>query len=553
MLLDHAQRLAARGDHLHALPLLAQAAQAGSGAACLELGQAYLFGRGVPACPGAAMHWLTRAACGGETEAQFMLASLALQGLNEPEPAGLFGMAAHAPSGIADYRLALHWARIATAAGHAPSRALLGFILTSGPPDLLDVRGGEECYRLSAEAGCAQGQLGWALALLRHDPVANGIEAHRLLGHAARANLPLAHYLLGVLAGAASAGPAGTDAAECYRAGAHLGHGPSQLAYGLALLHGEGVVPDAFQGECWMRRAALAGEVQAEAALGELYAQWGALPPNHAEAMLWFGRAAASGHAGAARALARLHLRGEAGGGDRRQARHLLRIAAVRGDAPACEEFAALVLADACSGDDASHDEPSSDDWRVILDWFQELAARGDAAAAYNIGLCYAAGLGMEVDEAEALAWFRRAADHLPIAQYSCGRMLAEGRGVTQDLPGARRYLLQASNQGLPEAEALAGEMLLNGRGGPSDLSAAKALLRHAAEAGHLGALYALGVLALGFYDEPEDLEAAAAFLRKAAAHGHPGALATLSSHAQRVPPGAAGARGMTRKVPEFA
>ncbi|WP_428376903.1 tetratricopeptide repeat protein [Lichenicoccus sp.] len=530
VLVDHAQRLAARGDHRRAMELLARAAQAGSSAACFELGRAYLFGRSAPACPAVAMRWLAEAARGGEIEAQFMVASLALQGVAEAGPGTLFELASHVPSGIPDYQAAQHWAEIAAAAGHAPSQALLGFILTSGPQALRDVRRGEACYRLAADAGCAHGQLGWSLALLRQDPVANGIEAQRLLAQAARANMPVAHYMLGVLAGAASVAAGSADAsAEHYRAGAQLGHGPSQLAYGLALLRGHGVEPDAFLGECWIRRAALCGEVQAEAALGELYGQSGALPPNHAEAMLWFGRAAASGHTGAARALARLHLRGEAVGADRREARHLLRVAAAQGDAAACEEFAAIVLADAGSRESGIPPGDTREDWRVILDRFRDMAAQGDPAAAYNAGLCYAAGLGMEADQAQALVWFRLAADRLPIAQYSCGRMLAEGRGVAQDLPAARRYLLQASDQGLPDAEALAAEMLLNGRGGPTDPATAKALFRHAAEAGHLGALYALGMLALGFYDQPEDLEAAGTFLRKAAASGHPGALAALS------------------------
>ena len=559
MLVDHAQRLVARGDHLPAMDLLARAARAGSSAACFELGRAYLSGRGVPPCPAVAMRWLIAAARAGETEAQFMFASLALQGVTEAGSGTVFDLASQVPSGIPDYEAALHLSEIATQAAHAPSQALLGFILINGPQAMRDVARGEDCYRRAAEAGCAHAQLGWALAMLHKDPLANAGEAQLLLAQAAATNLPVAHYLLALLAGRSDGAP---DAAlEHYRAGAQLGHGPSQLAYGLALLRGHGVAADAFLGESWIRRAALSGEVQAEAALGELYGQPGVLPPNHAEAMLWFGRAAASGHAGAARALARMHLRGEAVGGDRREALQLLRMTAGQSDTPVCEEFAALMLAEAGSRG-AGLSESEHEDWRVILDWFQTMAAHGDPAAAYNVGLCYAAGLGMAADDAQALVWFRLAADRLPIAQYSCGRMLAEGRGVAQDLPAARRYLLQASDQGLPEAEALAGEMLLNGRGGPTDPATAMALFRHAAEAGHLGALYALGVLALGRYDQPVDLEAAHTFLRKAAASGHPGALSALSMHLDRAQSGPTVTRDATdaavpapsrRHVAEFA
>ena len=546
LLVEHAHRLIARGEHVHAMKLLAHAARLDSSEACLELGRAYLFGKGLPSCPAAAMQWLTQAALGGETEAQFMVASLALQGMAQPGSGTLFELASCSPTGIPDYRAALHWTQLAAATGHAPSQALLGFILTSGPQALRDTSRGDGCYRVAAEAGCAHGQLGWSLALLRMNPEANIVEARRLLAEAARANMPIAHYLLGVLAGWGETGDRRSTAAMVnhYKAGAQLGHAPSQLAYGLALSNGQGLEPDAFLGESWIRRAALAGDAQAEAALGALYGQAGTLPPNFAEAMLWFSRAAASGHPGAARALARLHLQGDGVGSDPRAAMRVLRKAAENGDQSAREELAAIVLANAGTAEAAS-----SEDCRIILNWFQEMAARGDPAAAYNVGLCCIAGVGMEADDTAALAWFRVAADHVPIAQYSCGRMLAEGRGAVQDLPAARQFLLQASDQGLPEAAALAGEMLLNGRGGPADTAGARLLFRQAADAGHPGGLYALGVMALGFYDEPEDLQAAETFLRGAADLGHPGALAALSSHLHRVPVGMIPKRDMASHV----
>ena len=512
----------------------------------MELGRAYLFGQGLPSCPAASMQWFMKAALSGEAEAQFMVASLALHGVVQPDSSALFELASCSLKGIPDYQAALHWTQVAATAGYAPSQALLGFILTFGPQALRNMSRGNDCYRMAAEAGCAHGQLGWSLALLRTDAVANIIEARRLLTEAAGANMPTAHYLLGVLAGWTDMGATySAAAADHYRAGAQLGHAPSQLAYGLALLNGQGLEPDAFLGESWIRRAALAGYPEAEAALGALYGQAGSLPPNFAEAMLWFSRAAASGHSGAARALAKLHLKGEGADADPRAAMRLLRKAAESGDQSASEEFAAVVLANAGTAEAAG-----SEDCGIVLTWFQEMAARGDPAAAYNVGLCYSAGVGIEADDVAALVWFRVAADRLPIAQYSCGRLLAEGRGAVQDLPAARQFLLQAADHELPEAKALAGEMLLNGRGGPTDAATAKALFRQAADAGHAGALYALGVMALGFYNETEDLQAAATFLRKAADFGHPGALAALSSTLQCAPISITLKRDITSHVP---
>ena len=37
-------------------------------------------------------------------------------------------------------------------------------------------------------------------------------------------------------------------------------------------------------------------------------------------------------------------------------------------------------------------------------------AEQGDAAAQYNIGICYKRGLGVAADQVEAVKWFRKAA-----------------------------------------------------------------------------------------------------------------------------------------------
>jgi TPR repeat protein len=46
------------------------------------------------------------------------------------------------------------------------------------------------------------------------------------------------------------------------------------------------------------------------------------------------------------------------------------------------------------------------------------------------------------------------------------GRMLAEGRGVAPDLPGARAWFARAADADLPDAQVALAEMMVNGRGG---------------------------------------------------------------------------------------
>ena len=75
-------------------------------------------------------------------------------------------------------------------------------------------------------------------------------------------------------------------------------------------MEGRGVKQDLLAGKSWLRRAALAGDADAAARLGDLYVKPGDLPPNYGEAAIWFSRAAEGGHAGAARMLGQLYLTG---------------------------------------------------------------------------------------------------------------------------------------------------------------------------------------------------------------------------------------------------
>ena len=511
--LTRGRRDALQGRHSRAVRRFARAAQSGSPAGALEMGRAYLLGLGVPSCPAIAVRWLSQAALAGETEAQLLLASLALQGITEASAAPIFPGPGSRPGQEAECRSALYWSQRAADAGCAQAQALLGFILTSSTPALRDPERGTALYRQAAGSGCPHGQLGWSLALLTADPKADLDEVRRLLEAAALADLPTAHCLLGILAESEIDTEACLSvAARHYRRGAELGHAASQLRYGFALLHGRGVPADPFQAETWLRRAALNGASQAAVILGALYAQSGALPPNHAEAMIWFRRAAEAGHDDAARALAHLHLHGLGTSADPQEAMRLLRQAADRGDLKARAELAALVL---------GGDGPEADRLAAVT-CLRECAEIGDMAAAFNIGICCAEGVGVPRDDEQAVAWFRRAAGELTVAQYWYGRMLAEGRGAPQDLYAARDLFLRAAELGLQDAEVVAGEMLANGRGGPRDMPRARALFNRAAAAGHAGALYALGMLARGACGEPEDRVAAASLLGRAAASGHP-------------------------------
>ena len=45
------------------------------------------------------------------------------------------------------------------------------------------------------------------------------------------------------------------------------------------------------------------------------------------------------------------------------------------------------------------------------MKWFRKAAEQGNAYGQYNLGFCYANGVGIAKDDEEAVKWFRKAAD----------------------------------------------------------------------------------------------------------------------------------------------
>src|SRR5260370_5962547 len=110
------------------------------------------------------------------------------------------------------------------------------------------------------------------------------------------------------------------------------GQRSAQLRWGFALIEGREVAQDRVEGESWRRRAALAGDPEAAALVGDLYGRNGGLPPNYTEAAGWYRRAAEAGHAAAARALSSLYLTGAGVAADSEEAARWLRVSGEGGD-----------------------------------------------------------------------------------------------------------------------------------------------------------------------------------------------------------------------------
>jgi hypothetical protein len=118
--------------------------------------------------------------------------------------------------------------------------------------------------------------------------------------------------------------------------------------------------------------------------------------------------------------------------------------------------------------------------WLVVLAaiiyalWISGFAYHGDARTQNKLGLMYDKGLGVTQDYAEAVRWYRKAADQGHAgAQFNLGVMYSKGWGVTQDYTEAVRWYRKAAKQGTALAQAKLGLMYDNAWGVTQDYSRA--------------------------------------------------------------------------------
>jgi uncharacterized protein len=160
-----------------------------------------------------------------------------------------------------------------------------------------------------------------------------------------------------------------TSRAQLYQHAAERGQRSAQLRWGLALMESRDATQDPVLGEAWLRRAALAGDPDAAALVGDLYVKNGRLPPNYTEAASWYRRAAEAGHLAAARALGSLYLTGAGVAADPEEVARWLRVSGDAGDITSQVDLANLVLKGAGNSEDPVR----------VVHWFEEDRGHEDA------------------------------------------------------------------------------------------------------------------------------------------------------------------------------
>ncbi len=154
--------------------------------------------------------------------------------------------------------------------------------------------------------------------------------------------------------------------------------------------------------------------------------------------------------------------------------------------------------------------------------WYRKAALQGDGDAQYSLGVLYHIGEGVPQDDAEAAIWYRRAADQgNRYAQNSLGVLYHNGEGVPQDDAEAAVWIRKAAEQGHAGAQERLGSMYYFGRGVSREYAQAEAWYRKAADQGHAPAQFYLGVLYDLGQGVAQDYVQMAVWNRRAAEQGH--------------------------------
>jgi TPR repeat protein len=125
----------------------------------------------------------------------------------------------------------------------------------------------------------------------------------------------------------------------------------------------------------------------------------------------------------------------------------------------------------------------------------QQKAEQGDAEAQCTLGFLYRKGQGVPQDDAQAVAWTRKAAEQGHArAQFNLAIVYYNGYGIPRDPAQAVSWIRKAAEQGHAEAQFNLGGLYVDGEGVPKDNTQAAVWYREAAEQGDAEAQFNLAV-----------------------------------------------------------
>lgn len=140
-------------------------------------------------------------------------------------------------------------------------------------------------------------------------------------------------------------------------------------------------------------------------------------------------------------------------------------------------------------GDSYAKGQGVPQDYAEALRWWRMAADRGNAAAQNKIGIAYNQGQGVPKDYGQAIVWFRKAAEQgNAVAQANLGVSYDEGIGIDEDHAQAVEWFRKSADQGWAQGENRLGMSYYRGLGVRQDYTAAFAWFLKAANQSFLQA-----------------------------------------------------------------
>ena len=205
-----------------------------------------------------------------------------------------------------------------------------------------------------------------------------------------------------------------------------------------------------------------------------------------------------------------------------------LRRAAEGGNVQAANAWGMVLISEV---DGPVPEESAKETMKKAFGFFRDAGALRDANGLYNMGTCYARGLGVDQDDKRAYECFKLAADQgHPQAINNLGWCHLKGKGVKEDHTEAAKWFAKSADFGNAEGQLNYALALLSGDGVTVNQTTAASLLLQSARQDNLDAMNAYGVCISKGRGVKCDPALAAKWFRVAADRGHPPAMDNLAS-----------------------
>jgi TPR repeat protein len=290
---------------------------------------------------------------------------------------------------------------------------------------------------------------------------------------------------------------------------ADRGSAKAAFVYGRAAAEGRFMAADPVLAERYLRRAANAGNADAQHALAVLLLASTGRERDQKEAIDLLRRSAAAiPESVYMLALVKARMSQDAVAAERQ----VVAAAAEAGFAPAQYRLGADML----------REPPDKAQDAVASQWLQRASDQGQVLATFDLATLYLEGTRIERDTTKGIELLEKASRAgLSRAEYALGRAYMLGEGVAVDHDRGATYIRRAAAKGYAQAEYAMGFAHTNGVGEPVDEAKALEWFRRAAQHGNVDALFAIGTAYSNGYGVTKDPVRAIEWYCKAALAGH--------------------------------